>query len=152
MFLFNPSRQTVNYKKVFLDANVILDTYDENRPFHKESSKAIITLLEQKNVNIFTSCDIITTLYYVLSKKGKTEALDSILDVNELCTVIEFANKEIEESCQLMKQNKNYKDLEDTIQYVMAKKSNCDLILSNDKGFVSENVVLMSSKEFIHVN
>jgi len=152
MFLFNPSRQTVNYKKVFLDANVILDTYDENRPFHKESSKAIITLLEQKNVNIFTSCDIITTLYYVLSKKGKTEALDSILDVNELCTVIEFANKEIEESCQLMKQNKNYKDLEDTIQYVMAKKSNCDLILSNDKGFVSEDVVLMSSKEFIHVN
>jgi len=142
----------VNYKKVFLDANVILDTYDENRPFHKESSKAIITLLEQKNVNIFTSCDIITTLYYVLSKKGKTEALDSILDVNELCTVIEFANKEIEESCQLMKQNKNYKDLEDTIQYVMAKKSNCDLILSNDKGFVSEDVVLMSSKEFIHVN
>ena len=149
MFLFNPSRQTVNYKKVFLDANVILDTYDENRPFHKESSKAIITLLEQKNVNIFTSCDIITTLYYVLSKKGKTEALDSILDVNELCTVIEFANKEIEESCQLMKQNKNYKDLEDTIQYVMAKKSNCDLILSNDKGFVSEDVVLMSSTEFI---
>ena len=62
--------------------------YDENRPFHKESSEAISILLQQKDVDIFTSCDIITTLYYVLSKKGKTEALDSILDVNELCTVI----------------------------------------------------------------
>jgi predicted nucleic acid-binding protein len=139
----------VNYKRVFLDANVILDMYDENRPFHVESSEAISILLEQKDVDIFTSCDIITTLYYVLSKRGKTEALDSILDVNELCIVIEFGNKEIEESCKFMKKNKNFTDLEDTIQYVMAKKVGCDLILSNDKGFVSEGVDLMSSGEFI---
>lgn len=139
----------MTYRKVFLDANVILDMYDENRPFHKESSKAILTLLEQKDVDLFTSCDIITTLYYLLSKKGKEEALDSILDVNEMCLVIEFANREIEESCQLMKKNKNFKDLEDTIQFVMAKKAGCDLILSNDKGFVSEGIVLMRSGEFI---
>ena len=140
----------MTYRKVFLDANVILDMYDENRPFHKESSEAISILLQQKDVDIFTSCDIITTLYYVLSKKGKTEALDSILDVNELCTVIEFANSEIEESCMIMKKNQNFTDLEDTIQYVMAKKVGCDLILSNDKGFVSEDVDLMVSGEFLN--
>jgi predicted nucleic acid-binding protein len=139
----------VNYRRVFLDANVILDMYDENRPFHKESSEAISTLLQHKDVDIFTSCDIITTLYYVLSKKGKTKALDSILDVNEMCSVIEFANQEIEESCRLMKSNKNFKDLEDTIQYVMAKKVGCDLILSNDKGFVSDKIELMGSGEFL---
>lgn len=123
--------------------------YDDNRPFHKESSEAISILLEQKDIDIFTSCDIITTLYYVLSKKGKMEALDSILDVNELCIVIEFGNKEIEESCMFMKKNKNFTDLEDTIQFIMAKKASCDLILSNDKGFVSEGVELMSSGEFL---
>jgi len=139
----------VNYKKVFLDANIILDMYDDKRPFHIESSEAISRLLQQKDVEIFTSCDIITTLYYVLSKKGKIEALDSILDVNELCSVIEFGNQEIEESCRFMKQNKNFTDLEDTIQYIMAKKASCDLILSNDKGFVSEGIVLMSSLHFI---
>lgn len=139
----------MTYKKVFLDANVILDIYDENRPFHQESSQAISILLEQKDVELFTSCDIVTTLYYVLSKRGKREALDSILDVNELCNVIEFANQEIEESCQLMKSNQNFTDLEDTIQYVMAKKVHCDLILSNDKGFVSEGILLVGSGEFI---
>jgi predicted nucleic acid-binding protein len=123
--------------------------YDDKRPFHVESSEAISMLLQQKDVDIFTSCDIITTLYYVLSKKGKTEALDSILDVNELCIVIEFGNKEIEESCMFMQKNKNFTDLEDTIQYVMAKKVGCDLILSNDKGFVSEEILLMSSGEFL---
>jgi predicted nucleic acid-binding protein len=139
----------VNYKRVFLDANIILDMYDDKRPFHAESSEAISRLLQQKDVNIFTSCDIITTLYYVLSKNGKMEALDSILDVNELCSVIEFGNKEIEESCRFMKKNKNFTDLEDTIQYIMAKKASCDLILSNDNGFVSEEILLMSSGKFI---
>lgn len=139
----------MNYKRVFLDANIILDIYDEKRPFHVESSEAISRLLQEKDIDIFTSCDIITTLYYVLSKKGKMDALDSILDVNELCIVIEFGNKEIEESCLFMKKNKNFTDLEDTIQYIMAKKASCDLILSNDKGFVSEGVELMSSGEFI---
>ena len=139
----------MNYKRVFLDANIILDIYDATRPFYKESTKAISILLQQKDTELFTSCDIITTLYYLLAKKGKLEALDSILDINELCTVIEFGNKEIIESCKLMKQNSNFTDLEDTIQYIMAKKASCDLILSNDRGFVSEDILLMSSREFV---
>jgi len=141
----------VNYKRVFLDANIILDIYDATRPFYKESTKAVSILLQQKDTELFTSCDIITTLYYLLAKKGKSEALDSILDINELCTVIEFGNSEINESCKLMKQNSNFTDLEDTIQYTMAKKASCDLILSNDRGFVSEDILLMSSREFVEI-
>jgi hypothetical protein len=48
-----------------------------------------------------------------------------------------------------MKSDKNFKDLEDTIQFVMAKKVGCNLILSNDKGFVSEGIDLMENGEFI---
>ena len=140
----------MNYKRVFLDANVILDIYDKNRPFYEESSEVISILLQQNDIELFTSCDIITTLYYVLSKKGKIDALDSILDLNELCSVVEFSNFEIDESCKLMKKNKKFTDLEDTMQYVIAKKASCDLILSNDKKFVSNEMVLMSSKEFLN--
>ncbi len=139
----------MTYKRVFLDANIIADIYDKNRPFHVQSREAIKILLASKDVTLFTSCDIITTLYYILRKSGKEEALSAIIKINELCSVVEFANKEIEESCNLMKKNKKYKDLEDTIQYVMAKKVGCDLILSNDKGFVAEDLVLMRSVEFI---
>ena len=140
----------MNYKRIFLDANIILDIYDENRAFHKESSKIISMLIQQADIELFTSCDIVTTLYYILSKKGKKDALDSILDLNELCSVVEFANLEIKESCRLMQKNKKFTDLEDTIQYIIAKKASCDLILSNDKKFVSDKIVLMSSKEFLH--
>jgi predicted nucleic acid-binding protein len=139
----------VKYKKVFLDANVIADIYDKDRPFYPQSREAIRFLSVREDVMLFTSCDIITTLYYILSKTGKQKALDAIGKINKLCSVIEFANAEIEESCELMKTNKNFKDLEDTIQYVMAKKAECDLILSNDKGFASDAIELMSSSEFV---
>ena len=134
--------------KVFLDANIIADTYDENRHTCRDSQNAIEILLQDKSVEIFTSCDIIITLYYILSKKGKELALNAILDINELCTVVDFANDEIFQSCQLMKKNKLFKDLEDTIQYVMAKKIGADLILSNDKGFVSTDIKLMTTPSF----
>ena len=137
----------MKYKRVFLDANIILDIFDENRPFYRYSSLAVSILIEN-NIEIFTSCDIITTLYYILSKKSKSFALESIESVNNLCIVVEFANSEIAKSCKLMKKN-NFIDLEDTIQYIMAKKANCDLILSNDKSFVSKDIELLSSKEFI---
>ena len=137
----------MRYKKVFLDANIILDIFDEQRAFYKPSSLAVAYLLEEQT-ELFTSCDIITTLYYVLSKKDKNFALESIENINQLCTVIEFTNIEIAQSCKLMRKN-NFIDLEDTIQYVMAKKTNCDLILSNDKGFVSKDIEILSSSEFV---
>ena len=51
-------------------------------------------------------------------------------------------------SCDLMVSDNRYKDLEDTIQYIMAKKEKCNLIISNDKNFASDDIKLMSSEEF----
>ena len=137
------------YKKVFLDANIIVDVYDGKRPYSKESKEVIRTLLDDENVQLYTSCDIITTLYYILSRHNKEKTLDIIIEVNEWCEVIEFGNKEIQECCTLMKNNTKYKDLEDSIRYVMAKKILCDLILSNDKGFVSDDIAMMSSEAYL---
>jgi len=136
------------YKRVFLDANIIADLYDSTRTSHKASKEVLVHLAKNIEIELFTSCDIITTLYYILSKKDKVKALNAILQINELCNIVEFSNNEVQESCSLMKSKKVYKDLEDTIQYVMAKKVKADLILSNDKGFVSEEIKLLSSNAF----
>ncbi|KIM13440.1 MAG: hypothetical protein KU38_02025 [Sulfurovum sp. FS08-3] len=136
------------YRRIFLDANVIADIYDHNRPLYAQSKKALLYLSDNDNIKLFTSCDIITTLYYIFSKNDKSKALEAIMQINTLCQVVKFGNDEVMQSCILMKNNSNYKDLEDTIQYVMAKKVECDLILSNDKGFVSEDIKLMSTVEF----
>ena len=133
--------------KIFLDANIILDIYDDNRPAYKYSL-ALYRYVVNNDYELFTSCDLITTIYYVNSKKNKQQALLNIQDINKTLKVIEFSNKEIEETCSLMLENIDYKDLEDTIQYIMAKKTKCDFIISNDKNFISKDIELLTSKKF----
>jgi predicted nucleic acid-binding protein len=136
--------------RVFVDANVILDKYDKSRPFHKYSVQCYEYLI--LNSQIFTSCDLITTIYYVNSKCDKEEALFNIQTLNKTLKVIEFSNKEIEATCRLMLEDFDYKDLEDTIQYIMAKKYDCDMIISNDENFISKDIKLLTSKEFCDKN
>ena len=136
------------YRRIFLDANVLADIYDDTRPYCQASRKAVKYLLDLEKTELFTSCDIITTIYYLFSRKNRIKALDQIIEVNQWCTAVEFANKEIAQSCNLMRENETFKDLEDTIQYVMARKVDVDLILSNDKGFASEEIELMSTAKF----
>lgn len=133
--------------KIFLDANILLDNFDKNRPFSKYSSIVYRYMVENK-FKLFTSCDLITTIYYINAKQNRKKALENIRDTNKILKVIEFSNKEIEETCELMINDNNYKDLEDTIQYIMAKKENCDLIISNDKNFISKDIKLLTSEEF----
>jgi predicted nucleic acid-binding protein len=60
----------VNYKKVFVDGNVILDYFLKDRPFGKYSEKAIDYLVEN-NIYLLTSCDLITTVYLLCSKQKR---------------------------------------------------------------------------------
>jgi len=136
------------YKKVFLDANVFIDINDEKRDPDKLALQ-IVDYLVSKEIKVFTSCDLITTIYYILSKKDRIEALNQIDQLNQFCKIIEFSNFEVNQACTLMKVNPKFKDLEDTIQYILAKKEDCDLIISNDKEFASDEIELLTTKEFL---
>jgi len=138
----------VNYKRIFVDANVLIDLFDTNRPLRKFSVKVIQKLLETE-AELYTSCDLITTVYYVLRKKFRKEALVFIEKLSKMCSIVPFSNEEVEKVIELMKQNQNFKDLEDTLQYVLAKKMQCDLILSNDKGFYSPDIAVISVKDLL---
>jgi len=133
--------------RVFIDTNIILDFFDAERISHKDSLEFFNFSLKN-NFELFTSFDIITTLYYINSKKDKLQALKNIQNINKTLKVIEFSNQEVEQTCSLMLEDSNYKDLEDTIQYVLAKKLECDLIVSNDKNFIGKDIKLTTSKEF----
>lgn len=137
------------FKRVFVDANIFIDIEDSNRIYHKDSVKAIRYCLKNR-INLYTSCDLITTIYYIKSKqvKNRETLLSEIDKINQICNVVSFSNIEIEDSLNLMKKDLDYIDLEDTIQYILALKESCDLILSNDKQFISKNIKKLSSNEF----
>lgn len=48
-----------------------------------------------------------------------------------------------------MQKDSDYKDLEDTRQYILALKQNCNLIITNDKKFVSKKLKCVTSSEYI---
>ena len=135
------------YKKVFIDANIFIDTNDKDRKAYQESLN-ILKYLTVNKIEMYTSCDLITTIYYILSKKSKTNALNGIEQINKICKVIEFSNKEVAQTCALMQENENYRDLEDTLQYILAKKLSCELILSNDQNFYSDDISVINSEDF----
>ena len=136
-------------KKIFLDANILIDILDDKRPSSRESAKVFELLVRGvEEFTLFTSCDLLTTVYYFTRKPlGQELALIKIKKLNHIIKVIEFGNSEIDEAIELMERNKKYTDLEDTIQYVMARKEKCDYIITNDKNFASGDVPVLNSKE-----
>ncbi len=139
----------ISISKVFLDANVLFDLCITDRPFHEDSVIAVEFLLVN-GAELYTSSDFITTIYYVLSRliKDKYKVLDLIKNMVSYTTLVGFSNEEVKEATELMKRDKKFKDLEDTLVYVLVKKEKCDLILSNDKDFYSPGVRVTNSKEF----
>ncbi len=134
--------------KLFLDANILMDIVDGSRPHSLKSSELFTCLVERmEEYKLYTSCDLMTTVYYILRKQiAKEEVLQQLKVLNQIINVVEFSNKEIDEAIYLMEKNKDFKDLEDTIQFIMARKSFCDYIVTNDKNFFSHELVLLSSQ------
>ncbi|MEA1954571.1 MAG: type II toxin-antitoxin system VapC family toxin [Campylobacterota bacterium] len=135
--------------RLFLDANILIDVTDSTRITSKVSAEFIKIMFDNMDTyKLYTSCDLITTIYYVSRKElGRIEALQQIKTMSKFITIIEFGNREVDEAIKLMENNKKYTDLEDTIQYVMARKEKCDYIITNNKNFASGDVPVLSSKE-----
>ncbi len=140
-------------KKIFLDANILIDILDGGRPKSQQSAEVYEMLVRGvEHFSLYTSCDLLTTVYYFIKKPlGQKFALEKIKKLNQIIKVIEFGNAEINEAIELMERNEKYTDLEDTIQYVMARKEKCDYIITNDNAFASGDVPVLSAKEAIAV-
>lgn len=136
-------------QRIFVDANVINDIFDARRRFHEASYQCLEYCLEQ-GLTLVTSCDIVTTMYYLTAKsQDRAKALDALEQVNTIFEIVSFGNNTLADAIALMQQDADYTDLEDTVQYVLAKQSGCDLILTNDAGFVAKHLTVMSSAAFV---
>ncbi len=138
----------MNIRKIFVDANVIIDMLDKSRKQYISANK-VITYCVTKNIELYTSCDLITTVYYVLSKKDKKRALNNIKYTSDIFELIPFSNDKLDEAVYIMETNPEFKDLEDTLQYVLAKKEKCDLILTNNKEFYSPDIKIYTTNDFL---
>jgi len=139
----------VTIKKVFFDANIFNDIFDKNRSTHVVSNEAYLGALRE-GMTIYTSCDIATNIYYITAKYTTREnALDAIDFLKTSVSILPFGEKELSQTIALMRKESEYKDFEDSIQYIMALNEKCDVIVTNDKRFVSKEIPFLSSEMFV---
>ena len=129
---------------IFVDTNIVIDMCDNTRALHENSFSCITNYLEEDNCEMFINSDTLSNLFYVLSNRStlnETEVLDKMIFVNDIFTLVPVESKDVTKALALCADNSTpYKDYEDAMQYVCAKKVDADLIVTNDKGFVSLDI------------
>ena len=136
-------------KKVFFDANIFNDIFDSSRKTHTISKQAFAIAIKE-NIKLCTSCDITTNIYYITAKYTSREnALKALESVKKMAIIIPFGEQELSKTISLMRKDSEYKDFEDAIQYILAKNEKCDVIVTNDKKFVSKEIECMTSEMFV---
>jgi len=135
--------------KIYVDTNIFIDLLDSSRPCASGSFEMLQTFM-RKGKEIFINSDTVTNAYYVCNKTKKYEhsVLIALLEkVVSLFTVVGIDNSEVMEALHLCaEETLAFKDYEDALQYVCAKKVGVDLIVTNDKGFVSLDIEVRGTK------
>lgn len=136
-------------KKVFIDANVMMDFLDDKREYTKEGDRLpnfqnlhvkAIRLFEnlvQDNTILVISEDIMTNIAY--NFRNKKHLIDKFVDfigsVDSLLhfEIVCFGKDTISNFAVHYKQNDGSMDFEDALQYFCALENGCERIYTNDK-------------------
>ena len=137
--------------KVYIDTNVFIDLLDSTRPFSRESWSLIRQMTKEATLLTINS-DTVTNTFYILSKHKlyTPQKLFGLMKKSVmLFDVVPVEQKEVLEAITLCEaEETSFKDYEDALQYVCAKKVEAELILTNDKRFVSLDIEVSGTKDF----
>ncbi|MDR2973207.1 MAG: PIN domain-containing protein [Propionibacteriaceae bacterium] len=131
--------------KVIFDTNVLVDTFDENRPDHK-TSKASIQLLLASDSSPCLAATSLKDLYYVLSRSlGEPDARAIIEIVSTVMTVLP-----VDENCCHHALSSSEPDFEDGIIRAAAEIAHADYLVTRDaQAFIGSTVPKISPTDLL---
>lgn len=131
--------------KLFIDSDIILDIALTRDP-HFLSSSIILSLIESKALDGFTSSIVISNLYYILRKLESHKG--AIYFISKLRIILKILPV-TDEIIKLALESK-FKDFEDSLQYYTALLNNIDyLITRNVKDYSRTEIKVHTPDEFI---
>ena len=137
-------------KKLFFDANIILDMIDSDRGNVQKARELVYHAL-MKDIVLYTSCDILSNVYYVARKRLERDILiEEMLRILEIFDIVAI-DKTLAQNALLANKMQTSLDFEDLLQSHCAQTSECDLIVTNDKKFAKGNVKHLSLDEALRV-
>ena len=125
--------------KILIDPNIFLDVLLKRNDY-----KSCLEILN--NLDKFEAIILDITILNIdyIAKKQIKDIREFLGLINESCFVKGGDNLDIKDALNL-----ENVDLEDNLQYVMAKKENCKVIITNDKKFKFNEIEILNSKQFV---
>lgn len=131
-------------KKVFFDANILLDIISTSR----KNNLIAIQLWESlvlSETEIVISEDILTNVFYI--SKNKKDVLTFFELIQNRWEIVHFGKNVIQQAITFSL--KKSLDLEDLLQCLCAKENNCQIFISNDKKFYNCGLEVLSAETFL---
>lgn len=127
--------------KIFVDTNIFLDLILKREKFHDA-----LLLFNAVEKNFFAGAILDITVLNIdyVAKKQVKDIKEFIRLINTNFSIASVSNEMISKALEI-----NNNDFEDTLQYLSAKKLDCDCIVTNDKSFYKDAIETLSSSEFI---
>ncbi|MBR1375376.1 MAG: PIN domain-containing protein [Cardiobacteriaceae bacterium] len=127
--------------KLFLDTNVLIDAFNQERKQHISAFR-LIHLLKKAKYEAFVSSHSLTDMFYILRKTHSVLLRVKILNfILQHCTII-YEDRDMFLTAIA---NPELKDLEDEMQQIAAQKAGVDFIVTtNLKDFEKSEIAAIS--------
>lgn len=131
---------------VLIDTNIWLDIILKREPFQRSSFRAL-TLLKEKEYDIFFTATTITDIYYVARKAiGDEKTRKFLIGMLKSYKIAAVSKKEIQQAL-----NSTMKDFEDAIQASIGFTNDCEWLLTrNEKDFEDSLIQPITPDELIN--
>ena len=127
--------------KLFIDTNIFLDLILKREHFH--DALLIFNAIEKKIFSALILDITILNIEYV-AKKQVSDIRSFIALVAQNFVLCGVTNEMVARALKI-----DNSDFEDTIQYLSAKDTHCDMIITNDKYFYRADIPVSSSSDFV---
>lgn len=118
---------SINPNHIFVDTNVLVGGYSGDARFQKDSD-CLHYLYSLTGKRLYVSALSVAQLISMFQKKKKNDEIVRIVrDLQHRFTVIDFAARDIDSALI-----ENGGDIEDNVQYVLARKQKCSIIITNN--------------------
>ena len=130
--------------KIFFDSNIVLDILDRKRGNYDKVSK-VLEWVETQGWRIVISEDMLTTIYYIFSKKE--DVLRFFQIVEEEWEILCFDREVRKKAYEMALESGG--DFEDIIQCVAAKEAGCEALLTSDRTFYNCGLKIVGYEEIL---
>jgi len=137
----------MTYRHLFLDSDVLLDWLLKSEPFSSYTQTLINESISQ-NFNVSTSTLVIANINFILSNRTSvSNARQNIKRLVNLVNILPFEADIIN-----LAMASSFADFEDSIQYHIAQKYNCDVIITrNIKDYKKSTIPVLTAEQFLRI-